>query len=174
MQLTLPFADSDSVQLTLPFAGGADSRHEPAPRPTQLTLPFDSDNSTAQGPVQLMLPFADGTNTTLTAPQQADHQDDGKPMMYLLPPLALLGVARVMTRGAEKYSPRNWERGMAHSRLLSSLLRHVVAVMAGEDLDPETGLDHIDHAACNALMLSEYRKRGAGENDLRPTFHARR
>lgn len=68
------------------------------------------------------------------------------------------GLVKVLTKGAEKYSERNWERGMKWSNVISSLKRHLAAFEAGEDYDPETGELHIDHLQCNAHFLSAYYK----------------
>jgi len=35
-------------------------------------------------------------------------------------------------------------------------LRHLTAWWAGEDLDPESGLHHLAHAACCLMFLLEY------------------
>lgn len=66
--------------------------------------------------------------------------------------------AKVLTKGSEKYAERNWEKGMAWSKVLASLERHVQAFKRGEDYDPETGLLHSAHIMCNAAFLTEYYK----------------
>lgn len=91
--------------------------------------------------------------------------DAGKAPMHLLPPDALLGLAKVYAFGAKKYAPRNWEKGMDWSRVYDSLIRHTLAFWAGEDLDPESGLPHVDHMVWNAVTLSAYQKRGVGGDD---------
>lgn len=79
--------------------------------------------------------------------------DQEKPRFELLDPEFLEGVARVLTFGARKYAAHNWRGGIAYSRLLGATLRHVNAINAGEDRDPETGLDHELHAACELMFL---------------------
>lgn len=79
--------------------------------------------------------------------------DDGKPRMELLDPDYLMEVARVLTFGATKYSAHNWRGGISISRLLGALLRHTMALVRGEDLDPETGLSHTAHAGCCLMFL---------------------
>lgn len=91
--------------------------------------------------------------------------DDGKVRTDLLPPDALLEVAGVLSFGAGKYAPRNWEKGMSWGRLTAALLRHVFAWMAGTDIDTESGFHHLSHAACCALMLLALVKRGHGTDD---------
>lgn len=76
----------------------------------------------------------------------------------LLHPIATKGLAMVMTKGAEKYAERNWERGMSWTSVLASMKRHIAAFESGEDFDPETGLLHIDHVQANAHFLSAFYK----------------
>ena len=84
--------------------------------------------------------------------------NQGKLRYDLLHPIAQDGLVRVLTKGAEKYSPRNWEKGMAWSNVIASLKRHLAAIEKGEDFDAETGELHIDHLQCNAHFLSAYYK----------------
>jgi len=95
----------------------------------------------------------------------ATKHDDGKPRADLLPPDALLEVAKVLDYGARKYAPRNWEKGLAWGRLSGALLRHLWAWMRGEERDLESGLPHLAHMACCALMLLASALRGVGEDD---------
>ncbi len=90
--------------------------------------------------------------------------DQGKPRMDLLPMDSLVEVARVLSFGANKYAPRNWELGMDWGRLQGALLRHLAAWDQGQNLDPETGLPHLAHMACNALMLLALAQRGVGKD----------
>lgn len=80
----------------------------------------------------------------------------GKLRYDLIHPKAQEGLVKVLTKGSEKYSPRNWEKGMSWSTVIASLKRHLAAVEKGEDYDPETGLLHADHIQCNAHFLSAY------------------
>jgi uncharacterized HAD superfamily protein len=75
-----------------------------------------------------------------------------------------------LTRGAEKYAPRNWEKGMAWSKVVASLKRHLSAFEKGEDYDSETGLLHIDHLQCNAHFLSAYYKIAPQYDDRQHTY----
>lgn len=82
----------------------------------------------------------------------------GKTRYDLIPAFAQEQYAQVLTKGAEKYEDRNWEKGMPWSKILSSLERHLYAIKRGEDYDLETGLLHSAHIMCNAAFLTEYYK----------------
>ncbi len=94
--------------------------------------------------------------------------DTAKDPWHLLPTDALRGVVRVLAFGASKYTARNWEQGIAYSRLYSALLRHLTAWYEGEDKDPETGLSHMAHVVCCGLFLLAFVVRGRGDLDDRP------
>jgi len=92
--------------------------------------------------------------------EQAVKQDDKKPTPELLPFAALVEVSEVLAYGARKYAPGNWRKGLLWSRLLGAALRHLFAWGAGEAKDPETGRNHLAHAACCILFLLEYEQVG--------------
>lgn len=82
--------------------------------------------------------------------------DGGKPMFALIPPLAELEVAKVLTFGAEKYAPDNWRHvDDSFSRYLSAARRHINMVQLGESHDQETNLHHYAHAICCLMFLLE-------------------
>ena len=94
----------------------------------------------------------------MTLPEVAVKFDGEKPRMDLLDPLALEGLAKVLTFGAQKYAAHNWRKGLANTRLIAAMLRHLFAIMRGEDIDPESGLPHIDHVGCCWMFLSNNMK----------------
>lgn len=82
--------------------------------------------------------------------------DGGKLMWHLLPWKAVEGMIKVLTFGALKYSPQGWRTvPNAKEMYLSAMMRHIRALSAGEVVDPESGLRHIDHIVTNACFLSE-------------------
>ena len=90
--------------------------------------------------------------------------DTGKPLMSLVPRGLIEGAARGMGYGKTKYGQDNWRKGFADSRLLDAVLRHVVAYVNGERRDPESGLCHLDHAACGlGMVMDQLRARANGE-----------
>ena len=99
--------------------------------------------------------------------------NEGKSRHDLVPAFAQEQYARVLTKGAEKYAERNWEKGMAWSKVISSLERHLQAIKRGEDYDKETGLLHSAHVMCNAGFLTEY-YRIFPQGDDRPHWYNRK
>lgn len=79
--------------------------------------------------------------------------DQGKPMMNLLAPQWLFGVAQVLTFGAKKYAAWNWAKGISYSRLYDGIQRHLNAFWGREDNDQESGLSHLLHASCGLMFL---------------------
>ena len=95
--------------------------------------------------------------------------DSKKPKMNLLPPKAIVEVAKVLTFGAQKYGPENWkELEDLQNRYLAGALRHIFAHMDGEKLDPETGLSHMAHALCCLLFKLEIELENAKIEEERP------
>lgn len=86
--------------------------------------------------------------------QEAGTKFDGEKTRYeLVPRGAEAGVADVYTYGAKKYGDRNWQQGIHVSRLYAALRRHTEALIAGEDIDPESGRPHWFHAECCIQMI---------------------
>lgn len=86
--------------------------------------------------------------------------DKEKTRINLIPPGFVVGVGDVLTFGARKYDAHNWMRGIKFSRILDALDRHVwKGIAMGEDLDPETGILHAYHAACNLAFLGYFTER---------------
>lgn len=82
--------------------------------------------------------------------------DSTKTRTDLLPPTAILSIADVLTHGAQKYGDNNWQDlDKFEQRYLGAALRHILQHMQGEDVDPESGLPHLSHAACSLVFLIE-------------------
>ena len=83
--------------------------------------------------------------------------DNAKSRVDLLDPDFLLAVGDALRFGAEKYKEHggssNWRRGINISRLVASALRHLLAIMRGEDIDSESGLPHTAHLGCCVQFL---------------------
>ncbi|MCF6159519.1 MAG: hypothetical protein E3K32_13335 [wastewater metagenome] len=94
--------------------------------------------------------------------KQARKFDTGKARYALIPPGALEELARVYTMGAMKYEDNDWLRGMDFDRVFSAIQRHLWAFWGGENLDEESGLSHLAHAAWGCFALFEYLRLGLG------------
>ncbi len=71
----------------------------------------------------------------------------------LLPFKPLENVVRILTFGAEKYEPNNWQK-VDSIRYFDALIRHLIADhIRGEDYDQESNMLHSSHADCNAVFL---------------------
>ena len=93
------------------------------------------------------------------APTSGSKHDSGKPLMGVVPPNALLAVAKVLTFGAEKYGRDNWRQvANAEMRYLDAALRHINAYQRGELADPESGENHLAHAVCSLMFMLEFRE----------------
>ena len=94
--------------------------------------------------------------------------DDGKPDLSLIPRAAMNGIARALMFGANKYGRYNYCKGFANTRLAAACLRHVMAYLDGEDIDPESGLSHLDHALATLSMMVHCEELGTLVENRRP------
>lgn len=88
------------------------------------------------------------------------HKDDqDKNRLDLIEPEFIEGVGKVLTFGADKYEPNNWQKVEdAKDRYYAAALRHLIAWRKGEKTDPESGLSHLDHVACNIMFLQHFER----------------
>lgn len=85
-----------------------------------------------------------------------EKYDQGKPRFSLLPLRALEEQVKVLTFGAEKYSPDGWRHvPNADERYADASLRHIMAYLSGEDYDSESNLHHLAHAQCCLSFMLE-------------------
>jgi len=87
---------------------------------------------------------------------EATRLNQGKPMYDLIPPYSLKLIADVLSFGAKKYDPHNWEKGMSWSKCIASIKRHLAKYELGNDLDEETNIPHLAHVMVNCMFLVEY------------------
>lgn len=82
--------------------------------------------------------------------------DNNKIPMALVPAEAIEKVAKVLSFGAAKYGENNWRDDghcTPYTRTYSSILRHLSEWSKGEDIDPESGQEHLAHAATQIFIL---------------------
>jgi hypothetical protein len=80
-----------------------------------------------------------------------------KPPLSLVPMSALIYESLAFAEGARKYGEFNWRRKAVRRRVyLEAILRHAIAALAGEDIDPDSDL-RIPHEAkiraCCGIIL---------------------
>lgn len=85
-----------------------------------------------------------------------DKYDKGKNRLDLVPPEVIEAVGRILTHGAVKYAPHNWQKGINYEKVYGAMQRHLQAFWRGELLDSESRLPHLWHAACNIAFLITY------------------
>ena len=84
---------------------------------------------------------------------EAKHDND-KLRYDLLSVEWLEGLAEVATYGAKKYDDNTWQTVPdGKKRYTAAAFRHFIAWIKGEQLDSESNLHHLKHAAFNLLML---------------------
>lgn len=88
-------------------------------------------------------------------PKLIRAQKDGKAPLEHLVTSVWPGDARVHKLGADKYGRGNWLRDeILASTYKGAMLRHLKAWAEGEDIDPESGENHLYHIrACCAIVL---------------------
>ena len=88
---------------------------------------------------------------------KATKDDHNKPKITLLDTRFIEGMSEVMMYGIEKkYERDNWKKNMDPERILDAMLRHSFDLAQGEIIDPESGLPHVYHIGCNAMMYAYY------------------
>ncbi len=77
-------------------------------------------------------------------------------------------MTAAMEYGANKpeYGRNNWKKGMEWSRLIDAAQRHGLAILDGEDTDPESGNPHVAHMLASIHMLLGNHDMKIGTNDL--------
>ena len=100
--------------------------------------------------------------TSLTKPSQGSvgHKDDQeKNRLDLIEPEFIESVGKVLTFGADKYEPNNWQKVEdAENRYYAAAMRHLMAWRKGEKTDPESGISHLGHVACNIMFLQHFER----------------
>jgi hypothetical protein len=92
------------------------------------------------------------------APANGKKNDQGKARYDLLPWKAVTQVVAVLEFGAyvKNYGPDNWRQVKEwRRRYFSAACRHLISWTLGEQLDAESGLPHLAHAACCVLFMLE-------------------
>jgi hypothetical protein len=76
----------------------------------------------------------------------------------LIPVDALRQLAEHYGKGAEKYDDNQWRKGYEWSKSYAALMRHLTQWWNGEDVDDETGSNHLAAVAWHAFALLTFTK----------------
>jgi len=79
-----------------------------------------------------------------------------KAPLGFVPPALYIGAAEGMAIGADKYGPFNW-RGhlpIQYMTYVEAMLRHLLALVDGQDLAEDTGVHHLKHVLPAAAFCS--------------------
>lgn len=82
--------------------------------------------------------------------------DTGKLRYDLIPVSSTKALAEVLTYGAKKYKPNNWQKVDDSERYIAAAFRHFEALRGGEEFDPESGLRHSAHLMTNFAFLNYF------------------
>lgn len=91
--------------------------------------------------------------------QQTSHackRDDGKLKIRLVPTQIIRDIAEVRMYGTQKYGDEDGWKGVENYRYVDALLRHTLAFLDDcNGVDPESGIPHYKHMACNMAFICE-------------------
>jgi hypothetical protein len=93
--------------------------------------------------------------------------NDGKPEVSQLDPEFIIELSELLTISAKKYGKYNWALGQEFHTPYDSCMRHMFKFMSGENVDSESGLSHLLHAAANIMILYRSLKLDKKELDTR-------
>lgn len=81
------------------------------------------------------------------------HKDIvGKPRLGLIPYKALAEIAGIREYGIKKYGDDTGWKTVNKEEYLHAALRHINKYFSGKEIDEESGLKHISHAACSLVL----------------------
>lgn len=93
--------------------------------------------------------------------------NNGKPEVSQLDPRFILELSNMMTKSAKKYGKYNWALGQEFHTPFDSCMRHLLKFMEGENVDEESGLNHLIHAAANLMIMYSSQRLNDSELDTR-------
>lgn len=129
-------------------ADGSKTRYELIPAEVwKLMLDFPDDRVGS---------FAEVALDTLIAYQRGSDICFTDFFRYSASQEAMDCMTDVLEFGAQKYAAWNWIKGMPHSRVVGSALRHIVEIANGNYTDEESGLTQLGHLCCNMLFLKYF------------------
>lgn len=79
---------------------------------------------------------------------------DAKVPLHLVPAPAMVAIAMGLKDGSRKYGAFNWRTLTVEvETYVGATLRHLMAWQDGEDVDPDSGNNHLAHAMASLAIL---------------------
>ncbi len=113
-------------------------------------------------------PLTQSDETRVTDPDTGGQKGEKLAQLGAIDPTSIMDVARVAGYGAQKYARYNFTLGYRWSLSYDALQRHLHAWQAGDNLDDESGLPHLAHAAWHCLTLLTFQRFDRGTDDRFP------
>jgi hypothetical protein len=102
-------------------------------------------------------------------PKDVEASALNKPRLDLLEPAANEAAAAALANGADRYGVRNYRRSPISYRVyLAAMLRHIAALLRGEDYAPDSGVHHLGHLDANVHVVTGAIEAGTLVDDRRP------
>ena len=125
--------------------------------------------------LNLKPPFELPSNTpyldAAVASERGIKDVEGKLRFDLIPPEAMVEIAKVFTEGATRYGDRNWEKGIPVGECVAAIERHLTRFKLGQDFNPKTECHEAAHMAfwCMVLISQSFGKKEwtTAEQDFR-------
>lgn len=109
------------------------------------------------------------SDTTTKPTNPKDAIGTRKAKFTTLPMGALFGAGNAMLEGACKYGRHNYRAiGVRAGVYVDAAMGHVADWWEGEDIDPDSGLNHIDKAIASLLILRDAMMQGKLTDDRPP------
>jgi hypothetical protein len=95
-----------------------------------------------------------------------DRMGAAKPNLSVLPFAPLLEAIPALYEGRRKYGPWNWRaENVSESIYADAAIRHLMQFLAGEDVDPDSGVHHIAKAIAGLLVVRDAMLHGNSVDD---------
>lgn len=92
----------------------------------------------------------------MSAVNPKDRAGLAKPNLSRIPFAPLMEVICALEEGARKYGPWNWRSESINEQVYAdAAIRHLMQWLSGEDVDPDSGINHISKAIAGLIILRD-------------------
>jgi len=133
---------------------------------TELSIPvFFEASASFEKQLQEFLTLGKSLEVRVTDPTTGGQKGSKLARYDLIPPGPLHLLAEHYGRGAKKYADHNWAKGYKWSLTFAACQRHLWAFWNGEDIDEETGSQHVIAAMWHCFTMTYFLTNGVGTDD---------